>query len=163
MGSLIVFEGLDGTGKSTQAIMLSNWLRDQSFYPKDTKEPTNVTDHGKKLRQAEFTARLSLEDELDLFYRDRVEHTEMIRDWLKWHDFVIQDRSYWSTLAYQSVRGADLNELREKHSKIALVPDVLFIFDLPLEASLKRIGSRDLFLKNPNRFTMGSGTLTSSG
>ena len=54
-------------------------------------------------------------------------------------DIVIQDRSYFSTVAYQGERGLDRKELLEKSTQIAPKPDVLLIVDLPAEVALERI------------------------
>ena len=65
-GKLIVIEGIDGTGKSTQATMLAHHLQSQEFEVVQSFEPTNGP-WGSKLRASATTGRLTIEEELDLF------------------------------------------------------------------------------------------------
>ena len=138
----IVIEGIDGTGKSTQARLLADWLRSQGRETVVSREPTDGP-WGRKLRESAATGRLSPQDELDYFLKDRREHVEtLIRPSLAEGKVVILDRYYFSTMAYQGCRGFDPNEIRARNEAFAPRPDLLLILDLEVDAALARIGSR---------------------
>lgn len=139
---LIVLEGIDGTGKSTQARLLAEWFGDQGRDVVTSREPTDQP-WGRKLRESASTGRLSAEDELDYFLKDRKQHVdELIQPSLEAGKVVILDRYYFSTMAYQGVRGFDPVEIRRKNEAFAPVPDHLFILDLDVDTAIGRIGSR---------------------
>src|SRR5688572_12815800 len=76
-GLFIVLEGIDGTGKSTQAKQLAEWFREQGREVIASREPTDGP-WGAKIRATAATGRLSPEEELDYFLRDRREHVERL-------------------------------------------------------------------------------------
>ena len=142
-GYLIVIEGIDGTGKSTQATMLAEALRKSGREVVQSFEPTNGP-WGKKLRESATTGRLSIEDELEYFINDRREHVEeLIIPTIKSGGIVILDRYYFSTMAYQGARGIDPEAIRAKNEIFAPQPDMLIILDLDVDIALQRIGVRD--------------------
>lgn len=142
-GKLIVIEGIDGTGKSTQATMLAEHLRVQGHEVVQSFEPTNGP-WGSQLRASATTGRLSIDDELELFLKDRQQHVdELILPTIQRGGIVVLDRYYFSTMAYQGARGIDPIAIRNTNEAFAPVPDVLLILDLPVDAALKRIGVRD--------------------
>ena len=142
-GYLIVIEGIDGTGKSTQATMLAEALRKSGREVVQSFEPTNGP-WGKKLRESATTGRLSIEDELEYFINDRREHVEqLIIPTIKSGGIVILDRYYFSTMAYQGARGIDPQAIRVRNETFAPQPDVLIILDLDVDIALQRIGVRD--------------------
>ena len=139
----IVFEGIDGTGKSTQVNLLADALRAQGREVITSKEPTDGP-HGKRLRDSASTGRLLPEEELDLFHRDRKEHVaSLIAPALARGAIVILDRYYFSTMAYQGLRGFDPAEIRKANEQFAPIPDHVFILEVPIETALERIGVRD--------------------
>ena len=141
-GLFIVLEGIDGTGKSTQAKQLAEWFREQGREVIASREPTDGP-WGTKIRATAATGRLSPEEELDYFLRDRREHVEqLIAPALAAGKVVILDRYYFSTMAYQGSRGVDPVEIRRQNEAFAPVPDLLFILDLDVETALTRIGGR---------------------
>lgn len=138
----IVLEGIDGTGKSTQVQRLAEWLREQGREVVTSREPTDQV-WGRKLRESAATGRLSPEDELEYFLKDRKQHVnELIRPALDAGKVVILDRYYFSTMAYQGVRGFDPAEIRARNEAFAPVPDHLFILDLDVDSAIERIGGR---------------------
>ena len=142
-GHLIVFEGIDGTGKSTQTRQLVEWLREQGHRVVLSREPTDGA-YGTRLRQSATTGRLSAEEELQLFLQDRREHVEtLIEPALAAGEIVVLDRYYFSTMAYQGVRGFDPREIRRVNEEFAPVPDLLLVLDVPLDVALERVGVRD--------------------
>lgn len=141
-GLLIVIEGIDGTGKSTQAKRLGAWFTAQGREVILSREPT-AGPWGKKLRESAATGRLSPADELEYFLKDRTQHVEdLIAPALAAGKVVILDRYYFSTMAYQGSRGFDPAEIRRKNEIFAPVPDLLLIMDLDVDSSLERIGAR---------------------
>lgn len=139
----IVFEGIDGTGKSTQVRLLAKTLRDRGHEVVSSKEPTDGP-IGTRLRQSAATGRLSPREELDLFHADRREHVaQLIKPALARGATVILDRYFFSTMAYQGARGFDPLEIRRLNESFAPLPDHLFLLESDLETALERIGGRD--------------------
>lgn len=145
----MIFEGIDGTGKSTQVSLLDKRLNGDgnALAPNGTMmvaEPTK-SKYGKKIRQEMMKSenRLSFEEELDLFIMDRKYNVENnINPALKQGKVVLLDRYYFSTAAYQGSRGhLNFHEIIEMNEKFAPVPSILFIFFIPVEKALERIDS----------------------
>jgi dTMP kinase len=141
-GLFIVLEGIDGTGKSTQARRLGEWFEKQGREVMISREPTDGP-WGKKLRESAATGRLSPQDELQYFLNDRRQHVEeRIAPALAAGKVVILDRYYFSTMAYQGARGFDPAEIRRMNEAFAPVPDLLLILDLDVDTAHDRIGHR---------------------
>jgi len=141
-GLFIVLEGIDGTGKSTQTQLLAAWFQAQGREVIASREPTDGP-WGAKIRATAATGRLSPDEELDLFLKDRQQHVEqLIAPALAAGKVVILDRYYFSTMAYQGSRGFDPAEIRAKNEAFAPKPDLLFILDLDVDTALSRIGDR---------------------
>lgn len=138
----IVLEGIDGTGKSTQARKLAEHFTALGRTVALSREPTDGP-WGTLLRNSAETGRLSPEEELDAFLKDRRQHvSELIAPALASGSVVILDRYYFSTMAYQGARGFDPLQIRKHNEVFAPVPDLLLILDLDIDTALKRIGSR---------------------
>lgn len=139
---LIVFEGIDGVGKTTQVALLADRLRAAGKAVVTTKEPTSGP-HGTRLRESAMTGRLTAEDELALFEADRREHVaELLAPSLARGAVVLVDRYYFSTAAYQGARGFDPDEILTRNETFAPPPDLLVLLDLPVAAALARIRER---------------------
>lgn len=135
----MVFEGIDGVGKSTQADGLQNWLVEQGLEVVRSREPTDGP-YGKKLRASMAEGRLEPRAELDLFLADRREHVrDLIRPSVAAGRVVVLDRYYFSTVAYQGARGFEPEALLAENESFAPEPDALFILDMPAEDSVARI------------------------
>jgi dTMP kinase len=142
-GLLIVIEGIDGTGKSTQARLLGDWFASRGREVVRGREPTDGP-WGRKLRESATTGRLPPAEELDCFLNDRREHVStVILPALGEGKVVILDRYYFSTMAYQGLRGFDPAEIRRLNEEFAPVPDRLLVLDLDVDEALARIGVRD--------------------
>jgi dTMP kinase len=104
-GSLIVLEGLDGSGKSTQLAWLADALRARGHGVRETREPTDGA-WGRRIREmAAHGPRVSPEEELRWFMEDRREHVhDVIRPALDAGAIVVSDRYYLSTVCYQGAR-----------------------------------------------------------
>ena len=140
-GVLIVLEGIDGSGKSTLARGLEEAVEARGFRVVRTREPTDGP-IGKQIRALAATGRggVTPEQEFQLFHADRTTHVaEVVRPALARGDVVIQDRSYFSTVAYQGQRGLDRARLLRESESIAPRPDLLLVIDLPVETAIERI------------------------
>jgi dTMP kinase len=141
-GFFIVLDGIDGTGKSTQARRLGEWFEKQGREVVLSREPTDGP-WGKILRESAATGRLSPQDELQYFLNDRRQHVEeLIKPALAAGKVVILDRYYFSTMAYQGARGFDPAEIRRMNEDFAPEPDLLLILDLDVDTAHQRIGHR---------------------
>jgi dTMP kinase len=142
-GKFLVLEGIDGAGKSTQIQLLAQALRERGLEPVLSREPTDGA-WGRKLRESATTGRMSAADELEHFIRDRTEHVaQLIEPSLAAGRWVILDRYYYSTVAYQGVRGGDEgmdpHALQQKMESLFPRPDRVFLLDLDPVAAIKRI------------------------
>jgi dTMP kinase len=148
-GLFVVIDGIDGAGKTTQCALLAQFFGERGVLCALSKEPTGV-DWGKKLRESAAAGRLSLEDELDYFVKDRRDHiARTIQPVLDAGGVVILDRYYYSTAAYQGSRGADIAQILEIHHEFAPEPDVALIFDIAACGGLQRVRARG---DEPNSF-----------
>ncbi|MCL5097666.1 MAG: dTMP kinase [Candidatus Omnitrophica bacterium] len=141
-GFLLVIEGIDGSGKTTQAQLVQKRLQGGKLSVARTKEPTTGY-WGQILRDSALTGRLSLEEEAEAFIKDRREHVEnVINPALKSGKVVLMDRYYFSTVAYQGARGLDAGTLLRRNEEFAPEPDLLVLLDLDPKLGLKRIKDR---------------------
>ncbi|MBE3599124.1 MAG: dTMP kinase [Limnochordaceae bacterium] len=138
-GALITFEGLDGTGKSTQARRLARWLERQGVPVLHTRQPGG-TAAGRRMRAIVLGherrgVRLAPEAELLLMMADRAQHvSEVVRPALEEGRWVISERFADSSVAYQAWGLGIDAELVERLNRLAtggLVPDLTLWLDLP--------------------------------
>ena len=151
-GFLIVFEGIDGSGKTTQARMLFETLRERGFDVILSREPTESI-YGQKIKELAQGERAftSPEDEYLLFINDRKFHVDnLIKPALNNRKIVILDRYYFSTIAYQGALGLDPEKIRSENALFAPEPDLIFIIDIQPGRGLNRI--RDGRNESPNLF-----------
>jgi dTMP kinase len=149
-GVLLAVEGIDGAGKTTQVRLLAAALRRHGASVITSKEPTDGP-WGRKIRESAASGRLSLREELEAFVNDRIEHVRaLIRPALNAGEIVILDRYFYSTIAYQGSRGANIVDLKASMEQIAPIPDVTFLLDVAPEEGIRRISeSRN---ERPNEF-----------
>ncbi|MEM2089894.1 MAG: dTMP kinase [Candidatus Pacearchaeota archaeon] len=135
----IVFDGIDGNGKTTQAMLLKEYLEKKGLKVLYASEPTE-SEYGKKIEnllRKKFASKVSKEKWIELFTNDRKENEKRIKAALDSGQIVICDRYVYSTLAYQ------LEEQEwQSYASSFLKPDIAFILDLPVETALKRIKER---------------------
>ncbi len=138
----IVFEGIDGTGKSTQAKRLADFLRKDGHQVTLSREPTDGP-YGMRLRASAESGRMTAAEEIETFILDRKDHLEKtILPALAAGHFVILDRYYFSSMAYQSRSGFTPDDVRRRNQAFAPDPDILFILDLDVPTAISRIGIR---------------------
>ena len=141
-GWLVVVEGIDGAGKSTVVRRLAECCNARGLPCVTSAEPTRGP-WGMKLRQSMTEGRLSLEEELGLFLKDRAEHVErLIRPSLAAGKVVLLDRYYLSTAAYQGARGAEPEMILEMNERFAPRPDLVLLLDFDPDGGLARIRAR---------------------
>lgn len=141
-GLLIAFEGIDGTGKSTQMALLADYLTARNFDVVTTREPTDGV-YGRKIRSL-FASRdkLTPAEELRLFVEDRREHVQkVLLPALVADKVVLTDRYYFSTAAYQGVAGHDPAKIIADNEEFAPRPDLVLLLTLPAAESVYRIKS----------------------
>jgi dTMP kinase len=138
---LLVLEGIDGSGKTTQAHLLAGALKRRGFKVVLTREPTSG-EAGQRLRHylSGPTRHLRPAVELALFIADRREHVaRVIRPALAAGQVVITDRYYYSSVAYQGALGLDPARILALHESFAPSPHLVFILTLPPEAAVDRL------------------------
>ena len=140
----ITFEGPDGSGKTTQAHLLAERLREQRYEVVLTREPGG-SDIGDQIRAVLHDLRNTAMDartEILLYSASRAQHVaQLIRPALAAGKIVISDRYADSTLAYQGYgRGLDLETLRTvtAFATDGLVPDLTLYLDIPPQEGLQR-------------------------
>ncbi len=138
-GLFVAFEGIDGTGKSTQLQLLADYLRSRGLEVVETREPTNGP-YGRRIRELYLDrGRCTPEEELELFIQDRKQHVaEVIAPALASGKAVLTDRYYYSTAAYQGAAGGDPGSIFAANS-FAPVPDLVLLLTMDPEVSVQRI------------------------
>jgi dTMP kinase len=154
MNRLITFEGIEGSGKSTQMRLAAEYLIEKQIPLLITREPTG-TDIGRKIGGILFNRRhhhMCAETEAFLFCAARAQHVrEIIMPALNQNRIVLCDRFSDATFAYQgAARGLDIEFIRviNEYSALGLKPDLTLLFDLPVETGLKRATKRDSLLED---------------
>jgi dTMP kinase len=139
-GFLIVFDGIDGTGKTTQAKRLLETLEKKGFNAVYFREPSD-SQWGREIKQkAALAGSISAEEELELFQKDRKENVaKNLKPALEQNKIVVLDRYYYSTIAYQGARGIDPLMIRKMNEEFAVKPDLVFILDITPREGLRRI------------------------
>ena len=136
----IVFEGIDGAGKSTQIQLLKEWLEANGFRVETLVEPTD-SEIGKLIRkilQRPDATNDRVQKTLGLlFAADRMLIMDKLEDKSK---IIISDRSFISSLAYQEP--ADWIGVLNKYAK---KPDLLLLLDLDVKRSVLRTSGEDTF------------------
>lgn len=144
-GLFIVMEGIDGSGKSTQAEMLSEKLAGQGHETLLTAEPSKGK-WGRKIREILGGDQMPTgEEQLELFLKDRADDAEQnILPALAAGKIIIMDRYWFSNAAYQGAMGLDPAYILEENMKRKFpVPDRVYFIDIPVETALERIGKRN--------------------
>lgn len=149
-GILIAIDGIDGAGKTTQCELLKKRLIGQNYSCILLKEPAKEGVHAEEIkniseneRKLETTS--DLERELHYFIENRRDNVlNRINPGLVNNDFVIMDRYYFSTIAYQSIFGLDPEYIKNINEAFAPIPKITFIIDVPVDVGIARINGRGL-------------------
>ena len=144
----ITFEGIEGSGKTTQIEFLIPVLETKGYDCIFTREP-GATEIGNKIRaillDATHTTMLPI-TELLLYEADRAQHVhEVIRPALSANKVVVSDRFFDATTVYQGyARGYSLDLIQQIHQAVLgeLKPDMTLILDLPVHDGLARAWQR---------------------
>ncbi len=158
MAALIVFEGGDGSGKSTQSRYLLRRLRREGYPAVSTREPGGTPSGNVVRRWLKSYKDLTPLSELLLFEAARSQLVStVILPSLQAGTTVVCDRHTASTVAYQGYgRGLDLEVIRQLNQMAVgnLAPDLTILLDLPVELALKRreAGNGDVFDTAPVEF-----------
>ena len=140
---LVVFEGLDGSGKTTQLERLAAALRAHGHDVITTREPTDGP-AGRLIREMARSGELvPPERELRWFIEDRREHVEaVIEPALAAGRIVLTDRYTLSSVAYQGARGLDPREILEASERDFPLPDLALVFEVDAALGLERVRGR---------------------
>jgi len=170
-GWLIVFEGIDGSGKTTQMRRVAEALRARGLGVVELFEPTRGR-FGQQIRSLAQQKHhpISPEQEMELFIRDRMEDVEKnIRPALERGNIVLLDRYYYSTIAYQGARGLDPPMIQQRNEAFAPRPDLVLYFSLSVDEAMRRIKgdvavTADLFEQaGESEPTLRAGKISRSG
>jgi dTMP kinase len=148
MGYLITFEGVEGSGKTTQIRRLERYLKTRGWPCQLTREPGGsvIGDQIRKVLLSSETVELAPLGELFLYEANRAEHVDkVIRPALNRGLIVLCDRFYDATMAYQGyARGLDRDMVASLNclASQGIVPDLTLLFDCPVEFGLKRACER---------------------
>jgi len=143
--TLVVFEGINGSGKSTQVKRLFNHLPNiqPGMRVAKSREPWS-----EDIRRHLKRNTISPDEQLSLILTDRASHCFFIEDLFSMGvDVMLCDRYTPSTLAYQGYgHGLDLSMLRKQNEKVTggLEPDLVLLFDCPVSVAVKRGECRPL-------------------
>jgi len=151
-GIFIAFEGIDGSGKSTQIWLLGKYLSNLNKYNHIiiTREPWNDVKIRKILTEDKDP--YSKAEELSKRYiNDRKNHVKkLIKPELKKGVNIITDRYSLSTLSYQQAQGIPLKKLLKMHKGL-IIPNIIFLIDVPVNEVLKRM-AKDKINKHEQKF-----------
>ncbi len=140
MARLIVFEGIDGSGKTTLSRMFHAHLLKNGIAATWLREPTD-SPLGEKIRHtAQDKDAISIQEELELFIADRRWDVENnILPTLRAGATIVMDRYYYSNACYQGARGLDMEAILHRNREFAPEPDIVFIIDVDVDRALERI------------------------
>lgn len=143
-GLLIVFEGLDGSGKTTQINLLKNWFEKNNKLIHNTKQPTDFYREDIRVRDyldngiAPNMYSIALLAAADRTYQNTVEIVPTIEKGIN----VIVDRYIYSSLAFFKARGIGYEEVSSLNKNIA-EPDIVIFLDVKPKRALERVKVRD--------------------
>lgn len=148
-GLFIVFDGIDGCGKSTQLTRAAERLKLDGYKVVSTREPggTEISEKIRSIILAPDNKKMVRECELLLYAASRAQHVrEKIEPTLEQGGMVLCDRFNCATIAYQGF-GRDIPfPLLETINSVAaggLVPDLTFIFDISVDAAFSRLSAME--------------------
>lgn len=144
-GKLIAVCGIDGCGKTTQIQALTDWLRGRDIDVLQTRQPSDLYRTHPLVRAYldEGDPRLGMQGLSLLAAADRQYHiSSVIRPALTAGKWVITDRYVYSTFAFFTVRGLDIDFVRTINRGVPM-PDLSILLDVPAEIARERVMRRD--------------------
>ncbi len=144
----ITFEGIEGSGKSTQVKKLHEFFLAKNLASVLTREPggTRASERIREILIDEKIEKLEAKTELFLNFAARLEHVEkLIKPSLAQKKIVISDRFFDSTYAYQGSAFGLEEKLIDDVRKMTIgdfAPDITFLIDVPVEVAFARITNR---------------------
>jgi dTMP kinase len=145
-GKLFVFEGLDGSGKTSVSSEVAAYFRSHKYPVVHTNEPEGWTRIGVALSKVLKSIEMLPDEEALLFTAARIAHKQRIEKWLSDGYLVFSDRYWFSTFAYQvGGKGLDPRIASFLTFEIAkpVEPDVLFYIDVSVDTAIERMDSRN--------------------
>lgn len=142
---LIAFEGIDGSGKTTQSGLLAKNLASRNISFHLTKEPTEGF-WGKKIRDYIFLNNEKVDNQYlaNLFFQDRLDHfNREIKPMLELGKIVITDRYYLSTACYQASTNNDPIQIKSFNEGSVYKPNICFLLDILETEALRRVNDRN--------------------
>jgi dTMP kinase len=142
-GTFVVFEGLDGSGKSTQLERLARALEAAGHTVTCTREPHDCP-AGRRIRaMARSGERVAPGEERAWFEEQRREHVrDVIAPALARGAVVLCDRYFLSTVAYQGARGLDWRAILDESEAAFPLPDLVLLLEIDPAEGLARVGGR---------------------
>ena len=139
-GLFVCFEGIDGSGKTTQAKLLKKALESSGIKCVMFGYPDYDSPYGKMIdRYLNKKIEMSPSDLLLVFIADMVKDARSIRSSIKAGKVVITDRYFYSTIAYQSAAGFSYRKAKELEDSVSLpLPSCLFYLDMPVNLARER-------------------------
>lgn len=140
-GKLIVFSGLDASGKTTNRNHVDMRLNSSGIDYAMTREPGG-TPFAEAMRELILCNKYDTPplSEVLMFYAGRVEHTKsLIKPYLERGYHVLSDRYYDSSLAYQSIKCPETKAIHDACFPHLVVPDLTLLFDVPAEVAIERM------------------------
>jgi dTMP kinase len=157
-GLFVSFEGIEGSGKSTQVALLAQVLRSRGYEIIVTREPggTPVGQVLRRLLLESSSSPLASSTELLLMLADRAQHVqEIVAPALRVNKIVMSDRFVDSTTAYQGYgRGVELALLAQLNAFACsgCMPALTLVLDLPVSEGLHRVRQRQSGTQGTDRF-----------
>ncbi|NLV67462.1 MAG: dTMP kinase [Spirochaetes bacterium] len=140
----IVFEGIDGAGKSTQCARLYHYISRPGTQARHLAEPTDGP-WGQKIRGAlRSGTALSRDEQVELFIRDRMDDMNInIRPCMEQGITIVMDRYFYSNAAYQGMDGLSPQSIIDMNLEHGFpLPDRVYFIDLSAESAMNRVRSR---------------------
>ena len=141
----IVFEGIDGSGKSVQADHCCNWLTELAWTPIRLCEPS-FGKYGLEIRERLMRREpLTRDEQVELFTLDREDHVKRkVRPLLEFvaanpNFVIVQDRYYLSAPAYQAYSTTEMYQLLKQQQSIAPKPDLVLLLDISAASAIRRL------------------------
>ena len=168
-GMFLVFDGPDGSGKSTQARGFAALCREQGLQPVEVREPGG-TDTGERIRDVLLDRGLegmSTRCEMLLYMASRAELVErVIAPSLRAGRLVLADRFVSSTFAYQGAGGGIPREEIEAVARVVVAsasPHLVVVFDVDTDTALRRMGGGDRSPSKPGAVSLFADRMEAKG